>query len=251
MSPYKTSEIAKLAGVHPNTVRLYEAQGYLSPVPRAVNGYRQYTPLHLEQLRLARLALDWPLPGVYPMMIDMVRAAAAGDLGRAMHLAESYLAHIQREQARAEAAVDYLERWARGQQSASDDAALRLSIGQAAAYLDVTADQLRNWDRSGLVEVPRDPHTGYRVYSPAQLGRLQAIRMLRQAGYSVMAILRMLRQLDAGQTAHLREALDTPGDYEAVETVADRWLTTLARHAGRAQDIIQHLEAMMQAGPQP
>ena len=37
----KTSEIARMVGVHPNTVRLYEARGYIAPVPRAGNGYRQ------------------------------------------------------------------------------------------------------------------------------------------------------------------------------------------------------------------
>jgi DNA-binding transcriptional MerR regulator len=109
----------------------------------------------------------------------------------------------------------------------------------------VTADQLRNWDRSGLVNVPRDPATGYRLYGAAEIGRLRIIRMLRQSGYSVMAILRMLRQFDTGQTERLRDALDTPGENEAIETIADRWLTTLAEQENRAQAIIWQIAVLV------
>ena len=52
----RTSEIAKLSSVHPNTVRLYEEWGYLSPAPREPNGYSVYSELHLKQMKIARLA---------------------------------------------------------------------------------------------------------------------------------------------------------------------------------------------------
>ncbi|WP_225230349.1 MerR family transcriptional regulator [Cytobacillus stercorigallinarum] len=56
MLVYLTKEIADSMGVHPNTMRVYEEWGYLSPAPRAVNGYRQYDEIHLFQLKIARLA---------------------------------------------------------------------------------------------------------------------------------------------------------------------------------------------------
>lgn len=52
----KTSEIAAIAKVHPNTVRLYEEWGYISPVQRQHNGYRHYTTIHVQQMLIARLA---------------------------------------------------------------------------------------------------------------------------------------------------------------------------------------------------
>ena len=97
-----------------------------------------------------------------------------------------------------------------------------------------------------MLEVPRDPQTGYRLYGASELGRLRVIRILRQSGYSLMAILRMLRQFDAGEIERLREVLDTPGDYEAVETVADRWLTTLTEQEKRAQAIIAQITVMIE-----
>jgi hypothetical protein len=71
------------------------------------------------------------------------------------------------------------------------------------------------------------------------------IRTLSRAGYSNMAILRMLRRLDAGERHNLREALDTPDPREDVFTAADHWLTTLQSQEQRAKDMIAQLEAMI------
>jgi DNA-binding transcriptional MerR regulator len=49
----RTSDLARAAGVHPNTVRRYEALGWLPPAPRAPNGYRRFSQRHLDCLRLA------------------------------------------------------------------------------------------------------------------------------------------------------------------------------------------------------
>jgi DNA-binding transcriptional MerR regulator len=47
----KTSDIARELGVHVNTIRLYEENGFLPEIPRGKNGYRLYTPLHLEMMQ--------------------------------------------------------------------------------------------------------------------------------------------------------------------------------------------------------
>ena len=242
-SHLRTHEIAGAVGVHVNTVRLYEEWGFLAPVPRSPTGYRLYTRAHLEQMRLARLALQWPYPGGKQVVLDLVAAAVADDLGMAMELAYLYLANVRRERTLAEAAIEFLERWARGQ--VLDTTRRTLTIAQVADHLGVTVDQVRNWERNGLLAVPRDPQNGYRLYGSREIGRLRVIRMLRQGGYSLMAILRMLLAFDAGQIDLLREALDTPGENEDIQTVADRWLTTLAEAEARAQAIIRQVAAMI------
>jgi DNA-binding transcriptional MerR regulator len=235
----KTSDIAKTLGVHVNTVRLYEEQGYLSAVPRSATGYRRFLPLHLEQMRLAHLALQWPYSDDKLLVQDMVRCAADGDLGMAMELAYKHLINIRVEQTHAEAAVEFLERWAQG--LVLETTTHTFSIGQTAQHLSVTIDQLRNWDRNGLLTIPRDSQTGYRLYSATEIGRLRVIRMLRQSGYSLMAILRMLRQFDAGERTQLRDALDIPGDHDDIVTLADRWLSTLRHQEERAHAMIQQI----------
>lgn len=240
----RTKDIARALGVHENSVRKYEEQALLPPIPRAANGYRQFSSAHLEQARLIRLALQWPYLGDKAMLLDLVRSAAADDLGRAMELAFKYLALVRAERTYAEAAVEFLERWAAGQ--LLDTRPHRVHISEAAQHLNVTVDMLRHWERNGLIEVPRDPANRYRLYGAAEFGRIRVIRMLVQAGYSLMAILRMLQRFDAGDTSNLRDALDLSPDDEALRTVADRWLSTLAELEQRAQAMIRQIGLLIE-----
>lgn len=54
MTIYKTSEVASIIGVHPNTVRLYEEQGLISKPERLENGYRIYTDDDIKRLKIIR-----------------------------------------------------------------------------------------------------------------------------------------------------------------------------------------------------
>jgi DNA-binding transcriptional MerR regulator len=241
----RTSDIAKKLGVHPNTVRLYETWGFLPEIPRGKNGYRQYTHLHLEQARLAHLTLRWPYLGDKTLLVELVKSAASDDLGLAMELAYQYLARVRMERTSAEAAVEFLERWAAGH--LMDISRQKMHIRQAAQHLNVTVDMLRNWERNGLISIPRDPENQYRLYGPTEFGRLRVVRMLVQSGYSMMAILRMLSQFDKGQRANLRDALQVPDDEEReVEIVADRWLASLVELEERAQAIIRQIGRMIE-----
>ena len=245
----RTTQIAKAVGVHPNTVRLYEAWGFLPPIPRTASGYRRFAPVHLEQMRLARIALVWPYPGGKEVVIDLIHQARDNNLGEALALANRYLAQVRAEQGYAEEAAAYLEQWAQGH--ISDTAHEALLISAAAAQLGVSSDKLRNWERNGLLDVPRQPQNGYRLYGAAQMGRARVIRMLRQAGYSVTAVLRMCRQFDAGQRDGLRDVLDTVDPNEDIYYVTDNWLTTLREAEARAQAIIEQLNHMQATAVPP
>lgn len=241
--PLRTSTIAKAIGVHPNTVRLYEEWGYLSPIPRSPSGYRLFSEMHLEQMRLARMALTWPYPGEKAALDELVKSAANDDLGMAMELAYQCLVHVRTERTYAEAAVEFLERWALGQ--VLDTTRRQFLIGETAERMGVSADTLRSWERDGMIDVPRAPQSGYRLYGAAELGRLRVIRMLIQAGYSRMAILRMLIRFDAGQRENLGHALDTPREDEDIQMAADRWLSSLAEQETRARAVIAQISHMI------
>lgn len=240
----RTSDLAKDLGVHVNTIRLYESWGFLPAIPRGENRYRQYSALHLEYARLAQLTLRWPYLGDKAPLVELVKTAASGDLGMAMELAYKHLVYVRVERTFAESAIEFLERWAAGH--VLDTPRQRVHISKAALHLNVTTDMLRNWERNGLIDVPRDPANQYRLYGTAEFGRLRVIRTLVQSGYSMMAILRMLLQFDAGKTDNLRIALDTPRDDEEIQTVADRWLSTLIEQEQRAQAIIRQIGRLIE-----
>jgi DNA-binding transcriptional MerR regulator len=246
----RTVDLAKAIGVHVNTIRLYEADGFLSPVPRNAKNYRRYTRLHLEQARLAHLAIRWPYLGDKALLTELVRSAARDELDMAMELAYRYLAHVRVERTHTEAAIRFLERWAGGHRN--DTSSQAMHIGQAAAHLDVSVDMLRNWERNGLIRVPRDPVSGYRQFGTVEFGRLRVIRTLLRAGFSVMAILIMLKRFDEGVRHNLSEALDLSLEdsaNQAIEVIADHWLSSLVSLEERAKTIIQQIERLMDLTP--
>src|SRR5574341_425197 len=248
--PLHTSDLARAAGVHPNTIRRYIEQGWLPPVERAPNGYRLFTQKHLDCLRLARIVLKiYASTAIRESAGQIVPRAVADDWGGALERAYAHLAFIQSERAQAETAVMLLERWAAGTPADSTEQTLR--IGQAARLLGISIDVLRNWERNGLITIPREANNGYRMYGPAEISRLRVIRMLVRAGYSQMAVLRMLLQLDRGEANKLRESLYTSAPDDDLYTASDRWLATLAEQEQAALRIIALIEEVMRRRTPP
>src|SRR5512133_1926524 len=194
MKYLSTSDLARAVGIHPNTVRRYVDRGILPPVERSPSGYRRFTQRHLEDLRLAYLVYFGQFPGkaIRDSGVSILQAAVRGDLAGARELAVRHLALVQAERAQADIAASLLEHWAFSAPVNPDPGEPRLLIGQVAKLLNVTIDVLRNWDRSGLIEVPRNPANRYRRYGPQEISRLRIIRMLSRSGFSLSAILRML-----------------------------------------------------------
>lgn len=245
-SPYlRTTDLARAVGIHPNTVRRYVERGWLPPVERSPAGYRRFTARHLTLLRLAHRVYGGQHPGLVLRLsaARIVRAAVTGDLAEAHALANRHLELVQAERAQANLAADLLEHWASGKFVAIENQPLQ--IGQVAHLLGVSIDMLRNWDRSGLIEVPRDPANGYRRYGAYEISRLRVIRLLSRAGYSLSAILRMLIRLDEGERSDLRHTLDTPRPDEDAYLASDRWLSTLAAEEQRAQAILTLLDEII------
>ena len=165
-----------------------------------------------------------------------------------MELAFQYLARVRMERISAEAALEFLERCAAGHRM--DSTSENMHIRQAARHLNVTVDMLRNRERNRLTNIPRDPENGYRLYGAAEFGRLRVIRILVQAGYSMMAILHMLRKFDAGQVDYLRDALNLPPEEDAdIQAVTDRWLASLVELEERAQATIRQIGRLMEMTP--
>jgi MerR family transcriptional regulator, mercuric resistance operon regulatory protein len=56
--PLRSGDLARLLGISPDTLRLYERKGLLPSPPRAANGYRAYPPDLVNRIRLIRSALS-------------------------------------------------------------------------------------------------------------------------------------------------------------------------------------------------
>ena len=84
MSTYSTNQIAKIIGIHPNTVRMYEEWGLIPLAERKSNGYRIFTDFHIQQLRLARTAFQIEVlqNGLRKKAVDTVKLSAKGNFIR-------------------------------------------------------------------------------------------------------------------------------------------------------------------------
>lgn len=228
MNTYRTSEIAQIIGIHPNTVRLYEELGLISKPQRQANGYRVFTDYHVEQLKLARVALKVEVlqNGLRKKAIDIIKTSAIGDCDKAICLAESYLQQIKNEQINAEEAIAIVKGLLTGNEL--DTNKLFLTRREAAEYLQITMDTLRNWEMNGLVTIKRKQN-GYRIYTDEDIRRLKIIRSLRCANYSLAAILRMLGALSSNPDINIRKVIDTPEEDEDIISACDKLLTSLSK----------------------
>ncbi|QHQ63648.1 MerR family transcriptional regulator [Anaerocolumna sedimenticola] len=230
---YKTSEIARIIGIHPNTVRLYEELGFIPKPIRQPNGYRIFTEFHLEQIKLVRIALQIEVlqNGLRKNAISIIKLSAAGDFDNAITLTDNYIKQIRTEQNNAEEAIKIVKELLRGNNK--KEVGLLLSRKETADYLHISIDTLRNWEMNGLVTIKRKQN-GYRIYSENEINQLKIIRSLRCANYSLTAILRLLNTLSENPNADIRTIIDTPSDNDDIISVCDKLLTSLGKAQANA-----------------
>ena len=242
MNKYRTSEIAKIIGIHPNTVRLYEELELIPKPDRMPNGYRVFTDLHIEQFRLARLAFQVEVlqNGLRKKIVQMIKVSAAGDYDKALELTEGYRMWLRQEIANAEEAIDIVKRILDGRQEENVHTMKRKEVSE---YLNISMDTLRNWEMNGLLTVRRRQN-GYRVYTDDDIRRLKIIRSLRCANYSLEAILTMLGQVSKYPGIDIKRALDTPKEDTEIIAVCDKLVTSLTKAESNAEKMLDKLKVM-------
>ena len=242
LNTYKTGEIAKIIGIHPNTVRLYEKLELIPKPERQANGYRIFNDFHIEQFRLARLAFQIELlqNGLRKKIVQMVKVSAKGDFERAMILTSEYLTRVRRERVNAEEAIEIVKGILSGGKNENTRFLKRREVSED---LSVSMDTLRNWEMNGLVTIKRKQN-GYRVYTEDDIRYLKIIRSLRCANYSLEAILHMLHRLSNDPEADIKKVLNTPKPDADIITVCDRLMTSLAEAENNALEIMDKLQKM-------
>lgn len=242
MKTYRTAEVASIIGVHPNTVRLYEKLGLIPKPERKPNGYRIFTGFHIEQFKLARLALQVEVlqNGLRKKIIQTLKASAAGDFNTAISLTEDYLRQLQQERTNAEKAIEIVKRILSGGVPETSRCFKRKEVSE---YLDISVDSLRNWEMNGLITVKRKQN-GYRVYTDEDIRKLIIIRTLRCANYSLEAILQMLRQLSEDPDSDIETILNTPKQDADIISVCDRLIVSLSAAEENACKILSMLQEM-------
>ena len=245
---FTTSQVAAECEIHPNTVRQYEELGFIPPVPRAKNGYRVFSRLHLEHVRMVKMAFSstWLGGAIRNKALSVLKLSASGSFDQAVERALEHLILVQKEREKAEIAAEILEAWAVNNYERIELPGQYLKTNKAEGLLDITLDALRSWERNGLINVPRDPENGYRIFGRDELHRLYVIRALRKARFSLMSIHHMFRQYDRGVRKGLTGILDQlPPEEEDIVFNTNRWLTKIKKIEKAAGELIECLERII------
>ncbi|MGX8795343.1 MerR family transcriptional regulator [Fusibacter sp. JL298sf-3] len=239
---FTTSQVAQRIGIHPNTVRMYETWGLVSKPERRPNGYRIYTPLHLYQFKLARTALQVEIlqNGLRKKAIAIVKLSASCAFEQALDATDDYLSALSDELKSAHTAVEAAASLLDGRRS---PAGQPLNRKAASHLLGISVDTLRNWEMNGLLTVKRKAN-GYRIYDGEDLRKLQVIRALRCANYSLSAIRRLINVASKNATIDVAQTLNTPAPSEDIISVCDRLIDALVSAQNNAINMKTLLNTM-------
>ena len=205
-------DLAREHGLSAQAVRNYEEQGILPTAERTPYGYRAYTPLHAQALRTF-VALV-PAHG-HQTATGIMRAVNTGDIYSALTLLDESHAQLLQDRKTLAAVEKALRDLASSEPRALPQSGV-IFIGGLARQLGIGPATLRKWEKAGLVEPHRDPDTGYRVYTSADVRDAHLAHQLRRGGY-------LLHQI-APLIAQVRHA----GGIEPLEATLAQWRVKLS-----------------------
>ena len=111
-----------------------------------------------------------------------------------------------------------------------------MPIGAFAEFTRLSPKALRLYDRLGLLPPARtDPASGYRFYSPSQVGPAQMVRRLRDLGMPLDAVRDVLRAPDA----------------DARDAALVDHLRRMEEELARTQQTVASLRTLLQRSPEP
>jgi DNA-binding transcriptional MerR regulator len=198
-------DLAREHGLSTQAVRNYEDAGILPPAERTQFGYRVYTGRHARALR-SFVALV-PAHGSQ-VATAIMRAVNGGEVGAALRLVDESHAQLLEDRHTLTAVERALRDLARPAPADPRPSAPTL-VGPLARQLGVRPATLRKWERAGLLHPRRDPATGYRRYTPADVRDARLAHQLRRAGTPLRQIAPLLERVHAaGGVEPLRATLD-------------------------------------------
>ncbi|MFG3299493.1 TioE family transcriptional regulator [Micromonospora chersina] len=193
-------DLARRHGLSTQAIRNYEAAGVLPEAERTPHGYRTYTPLHASALNAFLALVPGHGHGTATSIMRAVNRDATGEALRLIDESHAQLLDDRRTLQAVEAALRDLEPVPpeRGD----------TFVGPLARRLGIRPATLRKWERAGVVQPRRDPRTGYRVYSAADVRDTLLVHQLRRGGHLLEQIAPLIAQVrSAGGVAPLESTL--------------------------------------------
>ena len=222
---YRTNEIAKIIGIHNNTVHKYEEWEFITKPLRQKNNYRVFNELHIYQFKFARLALKCEIVenGLRKDAIKIIKALAKKDYDLAIKLNNQYIEKINNEEKKSLKAIDTVDRILK---NINYYTGKNYTKKEVLEMLNLTSDTLRNWERNGLIKLQKKVN-GYKIYNDKDIHIINIIQTLRLANYSLTSILRMLTKINHEENVNVLEVIDGLNENNDIISACDRLLSSL------------------------
>ncbi|MGW5384311.1 TioE family transcriptional regulator [Nocardia sp. NPDC003963] len=206
MITLRPTDLARAHGLSTQAVRNYERDGFLPPAERTDSGYRIYTEVHAAALH-AFLALVAAYG--HALAGRIMTEIHGGEIDSALNLIDRGHQRLLRDRETLDTVRRAIEHLPTGHDMLpARTSATTRTIGEVANHLRVTPATLRAWETAGILGPLRDPATGYRVYTPADIRDAELTHLLRRGGYGLDRIATVVEQIrTAGGTEQLSGAL--------------------------------------------
>ena len=216
---YRPVHLAREHGISTQAVRNYERDGVLPPAERTASGYRSYSSVHAQALRAHRALV---VAHGHATGSQVMQAVNRGDLEAALRAIDHSHAQLLRDRETLDAvsaAADALV-----QPPAATPREGTRAIGDLAHRLGVSPATLRTWERGGILAPQRDPRTGQRRFTAADVRDAHLAHLLRRGGHPLEHIATVLQQVrTAGGAEPLARSL---GEWGARLTARGRAMLT-------------------------
>lgn len=212
--PLRTADVARESGYSLQQVRDLERLGVTPPAPRAENGYRAWTALHVRALRAYRGLAVAVGPVAARRLLAELRTATLVDAAAAVDTLHAGLARERSETLRAREALRSVRaETGDGSGPAPERGDDTMTITELAGALGVRPSTLRFWEQEGLVAPERVTSLRARRYGPRAVAAARVVAALRAGGHGIPAVREVMASLDrldglAGADTILRRRLD-------------------------------------------
>jgi len=167
---------------------------------------------------------------------NIIRSAAQGDMKKALELSRKYLKHIQNEKSNELKVMNIIQEVLKSDSLEENN--ISLSRSGAAKLLGVSINVIINWERYGLLDVPRSKNN-YRVYGIDEIKLIRVIKALRQENYSTQCIGRMIRKL---KTISKRNSMFLSKESEDLD---NQLLSSLSETECDVKEVIYYIDELI------
>ncbi|WP_051237912.1 MerR family transcriptional regulator [Lacticigenium naphthae] len=206
----KGIDVARICDVSTSSLKHYEKWGLVPAVPRAANGYRVYSTIHVYYFQcIVQMNSGFGLTFVRQIM-PLIQE---GEFLQVLWLVTEEQAHLLTQQKATKKVNDILNEEGLEQLEKQFVQNKLYKIGEVAREVGVASSAIRFWEKEGLIQPKRDGGSGYRLFSKADVRRVLILRTVSQTTGSLEIAKEILLETEHNNLKRMKEIAQQSLDF--------------------------------------